>query len=143
MMTQVWFHWALLSAVFASLTAIFAKIGLEGVDSDFATLIRTVIILFAITWFVLYTGKWSDPFALRPKTLAFLTLSGLATGASWVCYFRALQIGDAAKVAPVDKLSVVLVAIFAVIFLGERPAAKDWLGIILVGAGVVLLGLKK
>jgi transporter family protein len=143
MMTQVWFHWALLSAVFASLTAIFAKIGLEGVDSDFATLIRTVIILFAITSFVLYTGKWSDPFALRPKTLAFLTLSGLATGASWVCYFRALQIGDAAKVAPVDKLSVVLVAIFAVIFLGERPAAKDWLGIILVGAGVVLLGLKK
>jgi bacterial/archaeal transporter family protein len=143
MMTQVWFHWALLSAVFASLTAIFAKIGLEGVDSDFATLIRTVIILFAITWFVLYTGKWSDPFALRPKTLAFLTLSGLATGASWVCYFRALQIGDAAKVAPVDKLSVVLVAIFAVIFLGERPAAKDWLRIILVGAGVVLLGLKK
>jgi transporter family protein len=143
MVTQVWFHWALLSAVFASLTAIFAKIGLEGVDSDFATLIRTVIILFAITWFVLYTGKWSDPFALRPKTLAFLTLSGLATGASWVCYFRALQIGDAAKVAPVDKLSVVLVAIFAVIFLGERPAAKDWLGIILVGAGVILLGLKK
>jgi bacterial/archaeal transporter family protein len=143
MMTQVWFHWALLSAVFASLTAIFAKIGLEGVDSDFATLIRTVIILFAITWFVLYTGKWSDLFALRPKTLAFLTLSGLATGASWVCYFRALQIGDAAKVAPVDKLSVVLVAIFAVIFLGERPAAKDWLGIILVAAGVVLLGLKK
>jgi transporter family protein len=143
MMTQVWFHWALLSAVFASLTAIFAKIGLEGVNSDFATLIRTVIILFAITWFVLYTGKWSDPFALRPKTWAFLTLSGLATGASWVCYFRALQIGDAAKVAPVDKLSVVLVAIFAVIFLGERPAAKDWLGIILVGAGVILLGLKK
>ncbi len=143
MVTQVWFHWALLSAVFASLTAIFAKIGLEGVDSDFATLIRTVIILLAITWFVLYTGKWSDPFALRPKTLAFLTLSGLATGASWVCYFRALQIGDAAKVAPVDKLSVVLVAIFAVIFLGERPATKDWLGIILVAAGVILLGLKK
>jgi transporter family protein len=95
-MTQGWFHWALLSAVFASLTAIFAKIGLEGVDSDFATLIRTVVILFAITWFVLYTGKWSDPFALRPKTWAFLKLSGLATGASWVCYFRALQIGDAA-----------------------------------------------
>jgi transporter family protein len=143
MTTQVWFHWALLSAVFASLTAIFAKIGLEGVDSDFATLIRTVIILFAITWFVFYAGKWSDPFALRPKTWAFLTLSGLATGASWVCYFRALKVGDAAKVAPVDKLSVVLVAIFAVIFLGERPAAKDWLGIILIAAGVILLGLKK
>jgi len=143
MTTQVWFHWALLSAVFASLTAIFAKIGLEGVDSDFATLIRTVIILFAITWFVFYAGKWSDPFALRPKTWAFLTLSGLATGASWVCYFRALKVGDAAKVAPVDKLSVVLVAIFAVICLCERPAAKDWLGIILVAAGVILLGLKK
>jgi bacterial/archaeal transporter family protein len=141
--SYVWFHWALLSAVFASLTAIFAKIGLEGVDSDFATLIRTFIILFAIIGFVYYTGKWSDPFALRPKTWTFLTLSGLATGASWLCYFRALKIGDAAKVAPVDKLSVVLVAIFAVIFLGERPLAKDWIGILLVAGGVVLLGWKR
>jgi transporter family protein len=141
--TQVWFYWALFSAVFASLTAIFAKIGLEGVDSDFATLIRTGIILFAIMWFVYYTGKWSDPFALHRKTWVFLTLSGLATGASWLCYFRALQIGEAAKVAPVDKLSVVLVAIFAVLFLGERPAMKDWLGIFLVAGGVVLLGLKR
>lgn len=140
---QAWFYWALLSAVFASLTAIFAKIGLEGVDSDFATLIRTIIILFAITAFVYYTGKWSDPFTLRPKTWTFLTLSGLATGASWLCYFRALKIGDAAKVAPVDKLSVVLVALFAVLFLGERPAAKDWLGIFLIAGGVTLLGLKK
>lgn len=107
--SYVWFHWALLSAVFASLTAIFAKIGLEGVDSDFATMIRTFIILFAIIGFVLYTEKWLDPLSLRPKTWLFLTLSGLATGASWVCYFRALKIGDAAKVAPVDKLSVVLV----------------------------------
>jgi transporter family protein len=89
---QAWFYWALFSAVFASLTAIFAKIGLEGVDSDFVTLIRTVIILFAIMWFVHYTGKWSDPFALPRKTWVFLTLSGLATGASWLCYFRALQI---------------------------------------------------
>ncbi|HEY7220305.1 MAG TPA: EamA family transporter [Candidatus Binatia bacterium] len=141
--SYVWFHWAVLSAVFASLTAIFAKIGLEGVDSDFATLIRTFIILFAIIWFVIYAGKWSDPFALRPRTWVFLTLSGLATGASWLCYFRALQIGNAAKVAPVDKLSVVLVAIFAVIFLGERPLAKDWMGIMLVAGGVVLLGWKK
>ncbi len=139
----VWFHWALLSAVFASLTAIFAKIGLEGVDSDFATLIRTIVILFAIVWFVYYTGKWSDPLALQPKTWLFLTLSGLATGASWLCYFRALKIGDAAKVAPVDKLSVVLVALFAVIFLGERPVMKDWLGIFLVASGVVLLALKR
>jgi transporter family protein len=141
--TQAWFYWALFSAVFASLTAIFAKIGLEGVDSDFATLIRTVIILFAIMWFVYYTGKWSDPFALHRKTWVFLTLSGLATGASWLCYFRALQIGEAAKVAPVDKLSVVLVAIFAVLFLGERPPMKDWLGIFLVAGGVILLGLKR
>jgi bacterial/archaeal transporter family protein len=139
----VWFHWALLSAVFASLTAIFAKVGLEGVDSDFATLIRTIVILCAIVWFVHYTGKWSDPLALQPKTWLFLTLSGLATGASWLCYFRALQIGDAAKVAPVDKLSVVLVALFAVIFLGERPALKDWLGILLVASGVVLLAFKR
>jgi len=141
--TQAWFYWALFSAVFASLTAIFAKIGLEGVDSDFATLIRTLIILFAIAWFVYYTGKWSDPFALHRKTWVFLTLSGLATGASWLCYFRALQIGEAAKVAPVDKLSVVLVAIFAVLFLGERPALKDWFGIVLVAGGVILLGLKR
>ena len=141
--TQAWFYWALLSAVFASLTAIFAKIGLEGVDSDFATLIRTIVILFAITAFVYYTGKWSDPFILKPKTWTFLTLSGLATGASWLCYFRALKIGDAAKVAPVDKLSVVLVALFAVLFLGERPAAKDWLGIFLIGGGVILLGFKR
>jgi transporter family protein len=141
--SYVWFHWALLSAVFASLTAIFAKVGLEGVDSDFATLIRTVIILFSIVSFVVYAGKWSDPFALRPRTWLFLTLSGLATGASWLCYFRALQIGDAAKVAPVDKLSVVLAAIFAVIFLGERPPAKDWMGILLVAGGVLLLGWKR
>ena|SRR5438445_702224 len=105
---QVWFYWALLSAGFAALTAIFAKIGLEGVDSDFATLIRTFVIILVLAWFVYYTGKWSDPFALRPKTWSFLTLSGLATGASWVCYFRALKVGEASKVAPVDKLSVVL-----------------------------------
>jgi len=141
--SYVWFQWAVLSAVFASLTAIFAKIGLEGIDSDFATLIRTMVILFAITVFVYYTGKWSDPFALGRKTWTFLTLSGLATGASWLCYFRALKVGDAAKVAPVDKLSVVLVALFAVLFLGERPATKDWLGIFLIAGGVVLLGLKR
>ena len=141
--TQLWFYWALLSAVFASLTAIFAKIGLDGVDSDFATLIRTVVILCAIAWFVHYTGKWRDLSSLSSKNWSFLTLSGLATGASWVCYFRALQMGEAAKVAPVDKLSVVLVAIFAVMFLGERPALKDWLGIVLVGVGVVVLAFKR
>jgi transporter family protein len=138
-----WFYWALLSAVFAALTAIFAKIGLEGVDSDFATLIRTFVIITVLASFVYVTGKWTNPWALRPKTLSFLALSGLATGASWVCYFRALQVGEASKVAPVDKLSVVLVAIFAFAFLGERPIAREWLGILMVAAGVIVLGLKR
>jgi transporter family protein len=141
--TPGWFTWAVLSACFAALTAIFAKIGLEGIDSDFATLVRTVVILFVLAGFVAYAGKWSNPLELRPRTVLFLVLSGLATGASWVCYFRALKIGDASKVAPIDKLSVVLVALFAVVFLGERPAARDWLGIFLVGAGVLVLALKR
>lgn len=138
-----WFYWALLSAVFAALTAIFAKIGLQGVNSDFATLIRTVIILLLLSSFVYFTGKWSDPFALNRKTWLFLGLSGLATGASWLCYFRALQMGEASKVAPVDKFSLVLVAIFAVIFLNERPSVREWLGIALVGAGVLVLSIKR
>jgi transporter family protein len=138
-----WFYWALLSAVFAALTAIFAKLGLAGIDSDFATLVRTVVILVTLTGFVGVTGKWSDPFALQGKTWLFLILSGLATGASWVCYFRALQMGDASKVAPVDKLSLVLVAVFATLFLHERPTPREWLGIFLVGAGVLILGFKR
>ena len=138
-----WAYWALLSAGFAALTAIFAKIGIAGVDSDLATLIRTTIVLLVLGLFVLATGKWSDPFALPPKTWLFLTLSALATGASWVCYFRALQLGDASKVAPIDKFSVVLVALFAVLFLGERPSVRDWLGIGLVAAGVLLLAWKR
>lgn len=138
-----WFVWALLSAVFASLTAIFAKIGLAGVDSDLATLIRTAVIIVVLSVFVYFTGKWSNPFTLAPKTWLFLTLSGLATGASWVCYFRALKVGDASKVAPVDKFSLVLVAIFAVAFLGERPSMREWVGIAMIGAGVLLLALKR
>ena len=141
--TESWFQWALLSAVFAAMTAILAKIGLAGIDSDFATLVRTIVILVALAVFVLLTGKWSNPLALAPKPLLFLTLSGLATGASWVCYFRALKTGTAAKVAPVDKLSLLLVAIFAVVFLKERLNLREWLGVALVGAGVILLGLKK
>src|ERR1700690_932500 len=141
--TPSWFFWAALSACFAALTAIFAKIGLEGIDSDFATLIRTVVILTVLTGFVAYSGRWSNPLELRPRTLWFLVLSGLATGASWVCYFRALKLGNAFQVAPIDKLSVVLVAIFAFAFLGERPAGRDWLGIALVGVGVIVLALKR
>lgn len=137
-----WLPWALLSAVFAALTAIFAKIGIQGVDSDLATLIRTVVILIVLAGFVVATGKWSDPRLLSGRTWAFLVLSGLATGASWVCYFRALKAGPASQVAPVDKLSLLLVALFAFAFLGERPSAREWLGIAMVGAGVLVLSLK-
>ncbi len=136
-----WFYWALMSAAFAALTAIFAKIGIRGVDSDLATLVRTAIIIVVLAAFVWFTGKWSNPFALSSRTWLFLALSALATGASWVCYFRALQIGDASKVAPVDKLSLVLVAIFAVAFLGERPSLREWAGIALVAGGVLILAL--
>ena len=138
-----WFVWALLSAVFAAMTAIFAKIGLAGVDSDLATLIRTVVIFGVLAAFVYATGKWTNPFELSGKTWLFLVLSGLATGASWVCYFRALKIGDASKVAPVDKLSLLLVAVFAVVFLHERPSLREWTGIAMVGAGVLVLAIKK
>lgn len=141
--TSSWIVWALLSAVFAALTAIFAKIGIQGVDSDLATLIRTVVIMLVLTAFIWLTGKWSNPFELSARTWMFLVLSGLATGASWVCYFRALKIGDAYKVAPVDKLSVVLVAVFAVIFLGERPVPREWAGILMVAAGVFVLAFKR
>jgi bacterial/archaeal transporter family protein len=137
-----WLLWALLSAVFAAFTAIFAKIGIRDVDSDLATLVRTVIITFVLAGFIWVTGKWSNPLALSTKTWLFLGLSGISTGASWVCYFRALQIGDASKVAPVDKLSLVLVAIFAFAFLGERLSSTEWLGVALVAIGVLVLAIK-
>ncbi len=138
-----WFVWALLAAVFAALTAIFAKIGLDGIDSDLATWVRTVVILVVLSAFVYFTGKWSNPLALPKKTWLFLVLSGLATGASWVAYFRALKVGEATQVAPVDKLSVVLVALFAVVFLGERPSTMQLFGILLIGSGVIILALNR
>src|SRR4051812_10674019 len=99
-----WLTWALLSAVFAALTAVFAKVGLDGVDADFASLVRTGIILVVLAAFVWGAGKWQDPAGLSKKAWLFLILSGLATGASWVCYFRALKLGEASKVNPIDKL---------------------------------------
>ena len=141
--TTSWFYWALMSAVFAALTAIFAKVGIQGVDSDLATLVRTAIVLIVLSTFVVLSGKWSNPFVLPVKTWVFLALSALATGASWVCYFRALQMGEASKVAPVDKLSLVLVAVFAFAFLGERPAPREWLGIAMVASGVFVLAFKR
>jgi len=143
MATSNWFFWAVGSAVFAALTAIFAKIGIEGVDSDLATLIRTAVILVVLGVFVALAGKWSNPAALSTRTWLFLVLSALATGASWVCYFRALKIGNASQVAPVDKFSIVLVALFAFAFLGERPAPREWFGIAMIAAGVLVLALKK
>ena len=137
-----WLFWALLSAVFASLTAIFAKIGIANIDSDFATLIRTVVILVVLAGIVLAMGKFQPLGSIAGKTWLFLVLSGLATGASWLAYFRALKLGQAAQVAPVDKLSVVLVAIFGVMFLGEKLTLQGWIGVALVGAGAVTLAVK-
>jgi len=137
-----WQFWAVLSASFAALTAIFAKVGVENVNSDFATLIRTVVILLCLAAFVAATGQFQSLGSVSPRTYAFLVLSGLATGASWVCYFRALKLGNAAQVAPIDKLSVVLIAVFAFLFLGERPSLPNWLGIALIAAGAVLIGFR-
>jgi transporter family protein len=141
--SSTWLYWAILSAVFAALTAIFAKVGVQGVDSDLATLVRTAIVMVVLSMFVWFAGKWSNPFTLSSKTWLFLFLSALATGASWVCYFRALKSGEASKVAPVDKLSLVLVAVFAFAFLGERPTIREWVGILMVAAGIVVLAFKR
>ena len=137
-----WFTWAILAACFAALTAIFAKVGVRDVDPDLATLIRTALILCVLVPFVWFTGKWSSPLAIPGRTFLFLALSAVAAGASWICYFRALKVGDVAQVAPVDKSGVVLVAIFAFLFLGERLSATEWTGVALVTAGVVLFALK-
>jgi transporter family protein len=137
-----WQAWAVLSAIFAALTAIFAKVGVENVNSDFATFIRTIVILVTLAFILLATGQFQAPGSVSPRTYLFLLLSGLATGASWICYFRALKIGEAAKVAPIDKLSVVLVAIFGVIFLGERLSTPNWLGIALIAVGAVLVAYR-
>ncbi|MBV8839313.1 MAG: EamA family transporter [Alphaproteobacteria bacterium] len=140
--TLSWQFWAVLSAVFAALTAIFAKIGVENVNSDFATFIRTIVILLCLAAILAATGQFQSPGTISARTYAFLVLSGLATGASWICYFRALKVGDASQVAPIDKLSVVLVAIFAFLFLGERPSGTNWLGIALIAAGAILVAKK-
>jgi bacterial/archaeal transporter family protein len=137
-----WQLWAFLSAVFAALTAIFAKVGVEGINSDLATLIRTVIVLITLAMILFTTGQMSHTGPIPAKSWLFLLLSGLGTGASWLCYFRALKLGPASLVAPIDKLSVVLVALFGVAFLGERPSWNGWLGIALIAAGAVLIAVK-
>nr|WP_210300180.1 EamA family transporter [Mycoplana azooxidifex] len=137
-----WQFWAIGSAVFAALTAIFAKVGIEGVGSDFATFIRTIVILVSIAFVLQVTGGWQAPSTVSPRSWLFLVLSGLATGASWLCYFRALKLGNASQVAPVDKLSVVLVAAFAAIFLGERLSPVHWLAVCMIAAGAIMLTIR-
>ena len=137
-----WQIWALLSAAFAALTAIFAKIGVEGINSDLATLVRTAIVLAALSLILFATGQFSNPGPISGKSWLFLLLSGLGTGASWLCYFRALKLGPATLVAPIDKLSVVLVALFGVVLLGERPSLYGWIGIALIATGAVLIAVK-
>ena len=137
-----WQFWAVLSAVFAALTAIFAKVGVENVNSDLATFIRTIVVICILALIVFATRQFQNPAEISGRTYLFLLLSGLGTGASWLCYFRALKLGNAAQVAPIDKLSVVLVALFGVVFLGERPSAYGWIGIALIAAGAVLIAAK-
>jgi len=137
-----WQVWALLSALFAALTAIFAKVGVAQVNPDLATLIRTVVILIMLSAVAGATRAWPGLAQVTLRAWGFLVLSGVATGASWWCYFRALHAGDAARVAPLDKLSVVLVALFGVGFLGERLAPLNWLGVALVAVGAWLVTLR-
>ena len=137
-----WQAWALLSALFAAMTAIFGKVGVQRIDPDFATLIRVVVILAVTALLVLVTGAAQPLSSIPAKTYVFLGLSGLATGASWLCYYRALKLGPASHVAPVDKMSVVLVALIGVFLLGETMTAKNWLGIGLITGGAILVSLK-
>jgi bacterial/archaeal transporter family protein len=136
-----WQFWAVLSALFAALTAIFAKIGVENVNSDLATLIRTLVVICVLALIVAATGQFQDPTKISGRTYLFLALSGLGTGASWLCYFRALKLGNAAQVAPIDKLSVVMVAILGVALLGEKLSVVNWLGVLLVAGGAILVAL--
>ena len=138
-----WQLWALAAAGFAALTAIFAKLGVSGVDSDLATWLRTLVVAVALGVLVWMSGKLRGLGEVSPRTWIWLVLSGLATGASWLCYFRALSLGDAARVAPIDKLSVVMVAVFAALFLGEHLSPLGWLGVALIGAGAVLVAVAR
>ena len=136
-----WQFWAFLSATFAALTAIFAKLGVKTVPPDVATFVRTIVILVFVSLLLVSTNQFTLVKTLSPKTVMFLVLSGLATGASWICYFRALNLGKAAQVASIDKLSVVLVAIFAALFLRERLTPQTIVGVSLITAGTIFVAL--
>lgn len=138
-----WQAWALLAAAFAALTAIFGKVGVEDINADFATLIRTAVILAVVAGIVAATGAWQPLASVSNRSWVFLTLSALATGGSWLCYYRALKLGPAAQVAPIDKLSIVLVAAFATLFLGEKLSGRNWLGVALIAVGAVLVASRR
>ena len=138
-----WPLWALLSAGFAALTAILAKVGVAGVNSDYATFIRTVVILIFLSALLAFTGQFQALSTLSRRSLLFLVLSGLATGLSWLCYFRALKLGPVSQVAPIDKLSLLLVAVLGVLFLGEKLQPRNWLGVLLMAVGALLLALRR
>lgn len=137
----MWFVFALLSAVFAALTSILAKVGIEGVNSNLATAIRTMVVLVMVWGMVFVTNTQGGLTDISKKSWLFLILSGLATGASWLCYYRALQIGEASKVVPIDKLSVVITLVLAFVFLHERFTPKSLIGCLLIGAGTLLMVL--
>ncbi len=137
----MWFLFAILSAVFAALTSILAKIGIEGVNSNLATAIRTVVVVVMSWGMVFLTSTQNGIVQISKKSWVFLILSGLATGASWLCYYKALQIGEASKVVPVDKLSVVITLILAFVFLHEKFTVKSLAGCVLIGAGTLLMVL--
>lgn len=137
----MWFIFALLSAVFAALTSILAKVGINGVNSNLATAIRTVVVVIMAWGMVFLTNAQNGLFGISRKSWLFLILSGLATGASWLCYYKALQIGEASKVVPVDKLSVVITLILAFAFLHETFTTKSLIGCILIGAGTMIMVL--
>lgn len=137
----MWFVFALLSAVFAALTSVLAKVGIDGVNSNLATAIRTGVVLVMAWVMVFITNAQGGITSIGKKSWIFLILSGLATGASWLCYYKALQIGDATKVVPVDKLSVVITLVLAFVFLHESFTAKSLIGCILIGAGTLIMVL--
>ena len=125
------------------MTAILGKVGIENVNSDFGTLVRTCVIIVVLCLFVWSTGAMQPLASVSARSYVFLALSGIATGASWVCYYRALKLGNASQVAPIDKMSVVLVAVFGVAFLGERLSLRNWVGVALIAAGAVLVAVRR
>ncbi|MEI6340170.1 MAG: EamA family transporter [Verrucomicrobiota bacterium] len=138
-----WLAWAVLSALFAAATAVFAKAGVQDISSNYATLIRTLVVLLFLVLLVLGTGEWQPLSSIDRRTWMFLLLSGLATGASWLCYFRALKLGPVSQVAPIDKLSLLLVAVLGVVFLGEKLSARNWTGVLLMALGAFLVAFRK